>query len=52
VVPDIADAPDAVDLPAVSSGGHVALREVYFRYPGTRVDALAGISFAAAPASS
>ena len=34
VVPDIVDAPDAVDLPVTSSGGRVALQEVYFRYPG------------------
>ena len=47
VVPDIVDAPDAVDLPAISTGGRVALREVYFRYPGTPVDALAGVSFEA-----
>jgi len=47
VVPDIVDAPDAVDLPAISTGGRVALREVYFRYPGTLVDALAGVSFEA-----
>jgi ATP-binding cassette subfamily B protein len=50
VVPDIVDAPDAVDLPAISTGGRVALREVYFRYPGTLVDALAGVSFEADPA--
>ena len=50
VVPDIVDAPDAVDLPAISTGGRVALREVYFRYPGTPVDALAGVSFEADPA--
>ena len=31
-------------------GGRVALREVYFRYPGTPVDALAGVSFEADPA--
>jgi ATP-binding cassette subfamily B protein len=49
VVPDIVDAPDAVDLPATSSGGHVALREVYFRYAGVPVDALAGVSFEADP---
>src|ERR1700745_3551859 len=47
VVPDIVDAPDAVDLPAASSGGRVALREVYFRYAGAPADALAGVSFAA-----
>ena len=49
VVPDIVDAPDAVDLPAISSGGRVALREVYFRYPGTPQDALAGVSLQADP---
>ena len=49
VVPDIVDAPDAVELPAVSSGGQVALQEVYFRYPGAPVDALAGVSFEAGP---
>ena len=49
VVPDIVDAPDAVDLPVISSGGRVALREVYFRYPGTESDALAGVSLEADP---
>ena len=49
VVPDIVDAPDAVDLPVISSGGRVALREVYFRYPGAPVDALAGVSLEADP---
>src|SRR6516165_9455956 len=49
VVPDIVDAPDAVDLPAISSGGRVALREVHFRYPDTPADALAGVSFNADP---
>jgi len=49
VVPDIVDAPDAVDLPATSSGGRVALREVHFRYPDTPADALAGVSFDADP---
>src|SRR5215468_1524421 len=49
VVPDIVDAPDAVDLPVTSSGGRVALREVYFRYSGTSQDALAGVSFEADP---
>src|SRR6516225_10146375 len=48
-VPDIVDAPDAVDLPATSTGGQVALREVYFRYAGTAADALAGVSFKADP---
>ena len=49
VVPDIVDAPDAVDLPVTSSGGRVALREVYFRYPGAPVDALAGVTLQADP---
>src|SRR2546429_2141656 len=49
VVPDIVDAPDAVDLPTISSGGRVALREVYFRYPGAPVDALAGVTLKADP---
>jgi ATP-binding cassette, subfamily B, bacterial len=49
VVPDIVDAPDAADLPVISSGGRVALREVYFRYPGAPVDALAGVSLQAGP---
>jgi len=49
VVPDIVDAPDAVDLPVTSSGGRVALREVYFRYPGAPVDALAGVNLQAGP---
>jgi ATP-binding cassette subfamily B protein len=49
VAPDIVDAPDAVDLPATSSGGRVALREVYFRYPDTPADALAGVSLNADP---
>jgi ATP-binding cassette, subfamily B, bacterial len=31
------------------SGGRVALREVYFRYPGAPVDALAGVSLQAGP---
>jgi ATP-binding cassette, subfamily B, bacterial len=47
VVPDIVDAPDAVDLPATGSGGRVALHDVYFRYPGAPVDALAGVSLQA-----
>jgi ATP-binding cassette, subfamily B, bacterial len=49
VVPDIVDAPDAVDLPATSSGGRVALREVYFRYAGAPADALTGVSLQADP---
>jgi ATP-binding cassette, subfamily B, bacterial len=49
VVPDIVDAPDAVDLPAISSGGRVALREIYFRYPGVPADSLAGVSLKAGP---
>src|SRR5439155_22610304 len=46
---NIVDAPDAVDLPATSSGGRVALDDVYFRYPGAPQDALAGVSFEADP---
>ena len=49
VIPDITDAPDAVDLPEVSTGGRVALRDVYFRYPGTEADALTGVSLEADP---
>jgi ATP-binding cassette subfamily B protein len=49
VIPDITDAPDATDLPATASGGRVALREVYFRYPGTQDDALKGVSLEADP---
>jgi ATP-binding cassette, subfamily B, bacterial len=49
VVPDIVDAPDAVDLPAASSGGRVALHDVYFRYPGATADALAGVNLEADP---
>jgi ATP-binding cassette subfamily B protein len=49
VVPDIVDAPDAVDLPVTGSGGRVALRDVYFRYPGTADDALSGVSLHADP---
>ena len=49
VVPDIVDAPDAADLPAISTGSRVTLREVYFRYPGVPVDALAGVSLEADP---
>jgi ATP-binding cassette subfamily B protein len=49
VVPDIVDAPDAVDLPAISSGSGVTLREVHFRYPGAPVDALAGVNLKADP---
>jgi ATP-binding cassette, subfamily B, bacterial len=49
VVPDIVDAPDAVDLPATSSGGRVALHDVYFRYSGAPVDALTGVSLQADP---
>jgi ATP-binding cassette, subfamily B, bacterial len=49
VAPDIVDAPDAVDLPATSSGGRVALRDVYFRYPDVTDDALAGVSLHADP---
>jgi ATP-binding cassette, subfamily B, bacterial len=49
VTADIVDAPDAVDLPATSTGGRVALRDVSFRYPGTSEDALTGVSFEAGP---
>jgi ATP-binding cassette, subfamily B, bacterial len=49
VVPDIVDAPDAVELPATSSGGRVALSDVYFRYAGAPADALAGVSLQADP---
>src|SRR3954451_23137308 len=41
VVPDIVDAPDAVDLPAIGGGGRVALQDVSFRYPGAPQDSLA-----------
>src|SRR5579863_1500790 len=49
VKPDIVDAPDAVDLPVSDSAGRVALRDVHFRYSGTEVDALKGVSFLAEP---
>ena len=49
VVPDITDAPDAVDLPTTETGGRVTLREVYFRYPGVEDDALRGVSLEADP---
>src|SRR4051812_3448775 len=49
VVPDIVDARDAVDLPAVSSGGRVALNEVHFHYPRAPADALAGVTLKADP---
>jgi ATP-binding cassette subfamily B protein len=48
-VPDIVDAPDAIDLPPAAAGGRVALREVYFRYPGAADDALSGVSLEADP---
>jgi ATP-binding cassette subfamily B protein len=47
--PDITDEPDAVDLPSADGGGHVALRDVYFRYSGVSEDALRGVSFEADP---
>ena len=47
--PDITDAPDAVDLPSADGGVRVALRDVYFRYPGVPEDALRGIGFEADP---
>ena len=49
VIPDITDAPDAVDLPTTETGGRVTLREVYFRYPGVEDDALRGVSLEADP---
>src|SRR6202034_142272 len=49
VVPDITDAPDAVDLPATAAGGRAALSDVYFRYPGVEEDTLKGVSFEADP---
>src|SRR5215471_10417812 len=49
VVPDIVDAPDAIDLPALGSGGRVALQEVYFRYPGAPLDTLRDVSLHADP---
>src|SRR5690242_15205690 len=49
VKPDIVDAPDAVDLPSVDSGGRVALNDVYFRYSGMSEDALSGVSLGADP---
>src|ERR1700761_2400853 len=49
VVPDIVDAPDAVDLPVTEAGGRVALRDVYFRYPGVTADSLSGVSLEAGP---
>jgi ATP-binding cassette, subfamily B, bacterial len=48
VIPDIVDAPDAVDLPAAEAG-RVALREVSFRYPGIESDSLRGVSLGAEP---
>ena len=49
VVPNIVDAPDAVDLPVTEAGGRVALRDVYFRYPGAAAGALSGVSLGAGP---
>ena len=51
VIPDIVDAPGAVDLPtaATATGGRVALRDVYFRYPGVSEDALRDVSLEADP---
>ena len=49
MAPDIVDAPDATDLPLISSSGRVTLKEVYFRYPGAPMDALAGVSLEADP---
>jgi ATP-binding cassette, subfamily B, bacterial len=49
VVPDITDAPDAVDLPATATGGRVALLDVHFHYPGAEEEALRGVSLDADP---
>jgi ATP-binding cassette, subfamily B, bacterial len=49
VVPDIVDAPDAVDLPGAGVSGRVALLEVRFRYPGVSSEALHGVSLDADP---
>jgi ATP-binding cassette subfamily B protein len=49
VVPDIIDAPDAVDLPTTSGAGRVALNGVSFHYPGALTDALAGVTLKADP---
>jgi ATP-binding cassette subfamily B protein len=49
VVPDIVDAPDAVDLPTTTGGGRVGLNEVYFHYPGAPTNALAGVTIKADP---
>jgi ATP-binding cassette, subfamily B, bacterial len=49
VVPDIVDAPDAVDLPSAGVSGRVALLEVHFRYPGVSDEALRGVSLSAEP---
>jgi ATP-binding cassette, subfamily B, bacterial len=49
VVPDIVDAPGAVDLPGAGVSGRVALSEVHFRYPGVSDEALRGVSLDADP---
>ena len=49
VTPDITDAPDAVDLPSVDTGGRVALADVYFRYAEVSEYALRGVSLSADP---
>src|SRR6201989_1278731 len=49
VVPDIVDAPDAIDLPATDAGGRVALRDGHFRYPRIPGDALSSVNLAADP---
>jgi ATP-binding cassette subfamily B protein len=49
VVPDIVDAPGAVELPVAAAGGQVALRDVSFRYPGVSASTLTGVSLGAGP---
>src|SRR5262249_39090674 len=49
LVPDIVDAPDAVDLPATSSSGRVAPQQVHFHYPGASMEALTGVTLKADP---
>ena len=44
---DVAEKPDAVVLPRLT--GHVELRDVHLRYPGTTAETLAGVSFTVEP---